>query len=341
MTALAINRRDRDVIILAIVIISVFALALTSKGLPAVRWNSVFANMVLFAFVIIFWASGHILKMLAVERPESPIRTIIENWVRADLVPQYISAILILGSLIAFMPAFSAMKSAVPIFNSYSWDATFIALDRQIHGDDPWRLLQPLVGYPIVTSILSGFYHIWLMLLYFGTFYFVLHKNPELRQRYFISYLLCWSIIGAGLAIAFSSVGPCFVEPIFGMKDFVPLMEYLKSANRDYPVLVLNVQDMLLARYEKADSSLGSGITAMPSIHVAQAFLFFLAMRHISKRAAWIFGMFFVIILIGSVHLAYHYAVDGYVSIIVTALIWKLSGLWASRYTLRHKATAT
>jgi PAP2 superfamily len=288
--------------------------------------------MMLFSIVAIFWGSGYILKMLAIERPAAPIRKIVDTWVRADLLPRYVSAVVVLGSLIAFMPAFSAMKSAVPVFNAYSWDSTFIALDRQIHGDDPWRLLQPLVGYPIVTSVLAGFYHLWLMLLYFGSFYFVLHKNPELRQRYFISYLLCWSVIGAGLAIAFSSVGPCFIEPIIGRNDFVPLMNYLKTADQQYPVLVLNVQDMLLARYQDADSSLGSGITAMPSMHVAHAFLFFLAARRISKRAAWIFGIFFVIIMIGSVHLAYHYAVDGYVSIIVTAIIWKLSGWWASRY---------
>jgi hypothetical protein len=332
MTKLALDRRDRDVAILAIVIISVFAFFLSGEGLPTIRRKPYVASLVLFAFVALFWLAAYVLKILAVDRPAAPTRKIVETFVRADLLPRYVSALVILGSLTAFMPAFSAMKSAVPVFNSYSWDGTFITLDRQLHGDDPWRLLQPLVGYPVVTSILSGFYHLWLMLLYFGSFYFVVHKNPELRQRYLLSYLLCWSIIGAGLAVAFSSVGPCFVEPIVGRKDFVPLMDYLRSADKEYPVLVLNVQDMLLGRHQNADSSLGSGITAMPSMHVAQSFLFFLAACHISRRAAWLFGIFCVIIMIGSVHLAYHYAVDGYVSIIATAIIWKLSGYWTSRY---------
>ncbi|AZI35430.1 hypothetical protein NT2_09_00850 [Caenibius tardaugens NBRC 16725] len=37
-------------------------------------------------------------------------------------------------------------------------------------------------------------------------------------------------------------------------------------------------------------------------------------------------GLFFAIILIGSVHLAYHYAVDGYAAIIATAIIWIVAG---------------
>ena len=38
-----------------------------------------------------------------------------------------------------------------------------------------------------------------------------------------------------------------------------------------------------------------------------------------------------VVILIGSVHLAYHYAVDGYFSILGTMAIWMVSGVLARR----------
>jgi PAP2 superfamily len=331
MTRFAIDRRDRDVAILTALIIAVLASALASRGISAFRPDSYLANLILFFYVALVWAILRILKILFVDRPEEPTRMIIGTFLTRELLPRYISAGVVLACLLAFMPAFSAMKGNISGFNAYGWDNVFITLDRQIHGSDPWRILHPLVGYPIITSILSGFYHFWLILLYAVSFYFLVHKNAMLRQRFFLSYFLCWSIIGVGMAIAFASVGPCFAEPIAGRDDFAPLMHYLRQADQSYPVLVLDVQNMLLTKYENRSSGLGSGISAMPSMHVSVAMLFFFAFRHVSKLAAWLSGTFLVLIMIGSVHLAYHYAVDGYVSIIVTALIWKLTGWWVAR----------
>ncbi len=68
----------------------------------------------------------------------------------------------------------------------------------------------------------------------------------------------------------------------------------------------------------------------MPSLHVAQSFLFFLVMRHKARWIAAAFGIFALVIFFGSVHLGYHYAVDGYVSIMVTLVVWSLAG-WLVR----------
>lgn len=339
MTGFAINRRDRDVAILAAAIIAVLATALASKGVSAFRPDAYLANLILFFYVALVWSILRILAILAFDRPDAPTRTIIDTFCSRELLPRYVSAGVVLACLLTFMPVFSAMKSSIAMFNPYSWDGIFISFDRQIHGGDAWLILQPLIGYPIITSILSGFYHVWLILLYVITFYFLVYKDAALRQRFFMAYFLCWSIIGVGMAIAFASVGPCFAEPIIGRDDFVPLMQYLREAERSYPVLVLDVQDMLLERYENRNSGLGSGISAMPSMHVSMAMLFFLAFRHVSKTAAWLSGAFLVLIMVGSFHLAYHYAVDGYVSIIVTTIIWKLAGWWvAEPVTLQGSA---
>ena len=64
----------------------------------------------------------------------------------------------------------------------------------------------------------------------------------------------------------------------------------------------------------------------MPSMHVAMVFLFWLAIREGFPRVGrWIFWLF-VVIWISSVHLAYHYAVDGLVSVVLVWLIWRGSG---------------
>jgi hypothetical protein len=173
-------------------------------------------------------------------------------------------------------------------------------------------------------------------LIYMGAAYFCFFQaDRELRARFFIAYFACWTLIGIVMATAFASVGPCFLEPLFGDHRFDEQMTYLRSAHESYPVFVLHVQEGLASGFRSGSSGLGSGITAMPSMHVSLAFLFFLAMRKVSRFAGLFFGLFAVIILIGSVHLAYHYAVDGYVSIVTTWLIWLASGPLARRVASR------
>src|SRR5690606_5872882 len=99
------------------------------------------------------------------------------------------------------------------------------------------------------------------------------------------SYLATWLIVGFVLATALSSMGPCFLEPLTGNPHFAEQMQYLYRANESYPVLVLQVQEALLKAYVTAGPGHGAGITAMPSMHVALAFLTFLAIRYVSKRA--------------------------------------------------------
>ena len=310
----------------------VCAMALLHVGIPPLRPGSYLANLLNYVAAWVFLFSGHFLYRLAKHRPKSPISYALN----VELGPEYRRAVrravpIIIG-LVVFMPMFSAMKSAIPLFQAYAWDEFLISADRQIHGTDPWRLLQPILGYPIITSAISLAYHMWILLIYVGGLYFALYvKDQELRRQYFASYFAIWTLIGIALATSFASVGPCFVGPLLGMDTFDEQMAYLNAANNELPVFVLDVQQKLLNWHFSGSHGLGRGITAMPSMHVALAFLFFLAMRKISAWAGWVFGLFFLIVLIGSVHLAYHYAIDGYVSILVTAVIWKIAGLWKSR----------
>jgi hypothetical protein len=266
------------------------------------------------------------------KQPAFPLQLVRDRYFSSRAQGFVLAGLPVLAVLILFLPFYSKMKSMIPLLNEYDWDTVFIAWDRRLLGQDAWRLLQPVLGYPIVTSLISMFYQVWLLLLYPGCLLMCFHPAAAaVRQRFFLVYLASWGVIGVGLATTFASVGPCFLEPLTGNPTFAPQIEYLRTANREFPVLSLPVQELLLIWFSSDARGLGSGITAMPSMHVAVAFLYVLAGWQISRRLGIALLCFCLVILLGSVHLAYHYLVDGLVSIAVVTGLWWLAGLVASK----------
>lgn len=286
------------------------------------------ANARLYAVSAFALAVADLIWLLWRHRPAAPTVFLLETYRRRAAEPAFLARLPLFAIALVFMPFFSKMKSMIPLFNEFDWDATFIAWDRALFlGHDAWEALQPVFGYPLVTAAMAGLYHAWMLLIYMGTLFFLFHPAARhVVRQYFLGFVLIWTLIGGALATMLASVGPCFVGPIFGDHTFDAQMAYLHAANERVPVLTIHVQELLLQWYQQGNRGLGSGITAMPSMHVAMAFLFWLGVRRISRAAGWIFFAFFIAIWLGSVHLAYHYAVDGLVSVIATALVWKLSG---------------
>lgn len=323
---------DRAILAGVLFVWTMFIGLLATKGVNGFRPNSYLANLIIYLSALLFILVPMAAARLWRHRPDSPLAFLGHLFTTGDLGVRLARGAPMLIALAVFMSAFSAMKSAIPLFNAYAWDDSWIALDRALHGTDPWRLLQPLFGYPLASSALSLFYHLWILLIYAGGVWFCFFADDrDLRARYLIAYFASWTLVGVVMATAMASVGPCFLAPMLGDPRFEEQMAYLRQANTHFPILVLQVQDQLIGWHQAGNEGLGRGISAMPSMHVSLAFLFFLAMRHVSRRAGLFFGAFFMIILIGSVHLAYHYAVDGYVSIAVTWLIWSAAGIVVRR----------
>lgn len=285
------------------------------------------ANAKIFALFVIVLACFDAGRELYRHRPDSPIAHFRARYTAPQFRRVVTAGLPMLGVTILLLPFFSKMKSAIPLFTDYTWDQAFIAWDRAIFfGYDAWQILQPVLGYPVVTAFLALLYQLWFLLLYPGVMYFAFGKvDGQLRRQFFLTYVLSWTLIGGAMATWLASVGPCFVGPMLGNPAFNEQMTYLYSANEQIPIMVLPVQEMLLDWYGKADNGLGSGITAMPSMHCAIAFLYWIAVRRIHKGWGAFFGLFFFVTWIGSVHLAYHYAVDGLVSLLAVATIWWVS----------------
>jgi hypothetical protein len=305
-----------------------FCFALFLAFEVAIGPGGILSNFRLYAVAAGAMLTVDMTRLLVRHKPASPGAFLAATFGRRIRDPRFAARLPLLAIAVVFMPFFSQLKSMIPLFNAFHWDSTFIAWDRALFfGLDGWQVLQPLLGYPLITALLAVLYHAWMLLIYVGTLLILFHPAAtRIARRYFLGFILIWTLIGGGLATVFASVGPCFIGPIFGDPTFDAQMAYLRAANEQFPVMTLHVQELLLGWYREGEGGLGSGITAMPSMHVAMAFLFWLAVRKVWRPVGWFFLAFFVAIWLGSVHLAYHYAVDGLVSVIATAMIWQASG---------------
>jgi hypothetical protein len=232
---------------------------------------------------------------------------------------------------------FSNFKRMIPLVIPFHLDTFFYELDKTIHfGMDPWQIIQPILGHPLISFCINFLYNIWLfiiiMVFYWQAF---ASKDRQLRMQYISTFLMCWVLIGTVAATLLSSAGPCFWEGVVpGENVYAPLMEYLRNANETYPIWALQMQETLYYNYTYRHVALASGITAMPSMHVSISVVMALLGWRINRFTGWTFTIYCGLIMLGSVHLGWHYAVDGYVSVILTIAIWHACG-WITRRMIR------
>lgn len=101
---------------------------------------------------------------------------------------------------------------------------------------------------------------------------------------------------------------------------------YLRSQSPSKSLNGLALQNYLKNAYDRGALVFGGGISAMPSMHVSVATLIALAGYSWQRWIGLALTPFVVVIWIGSIHLGWHYALDGIVAAIMTLLIWALSG---------------
>ena len=271
---------------------------------------------------------------------EGPFKQHILNDLRTNYLntERLCNTLLVFFLLSIFLSAFTSFKIILPDIHPFSWDYTFAKWDAFIHGGkQPWELLQPILGRPFLTSTVSFFYHLWFLVMYGVICWQAFSlRNRFLRMQFLLTYALLWILLGTVTAIIFSSAGPCYYGRVVGGEDiYLPLMEYLRSAKDSYPVWALTTQEMLWQAYSNRELGQVKGISAMPSMHVSIAFLFVLVGWRAHRISGIVFSIFAFIIMLGCVHLGWHYAIDAYTSIVLTCLVW-----WAVSCILKRYGTA-
>ncbi|WP_198037397.1 phosphatase PAP2 family protein [Mesorhizobium sp. LSJC285A00] len=283
--------------------------------------------IVLSSILGFFVICGATAMMLFRDRPASPLSHLKAklrgDWAITERMALGLPIVLATSFMFA---TFTSMKASIGNLVPYYADPILVGLDRAIHGGDAWKLIHPLIGYPLVTYCLGLFYFAWIPVV-FMTLAAVafMRSRRRLRNRYLLSVALCWILLGSLAAMTVASAGPCFYRIFYHDDPFREMSSYFDYAGHFYSMTHLDLQALLLREGTEPGVQIGNGISAFPSMHVALAFLNALFARHIGR--VW-FGLsiaFLVIILVGSVHLGWHYAIDGEASIIGVVAIWWLS----------------
>lgn len=244
------------------------------------------------------------------------------------LVPRRVAGF---ATVILVVPAtlatFNGWKVSITLFQPFVWDPPLAALDRLLHGGtDPWALLHPVLGFPPITMVLGYVYGAgWLSVTNFAVFVAGWDSDSARRNRFLVTYVLTWAVLGCAMATGLSSAGPCYFAAVAGPTTpdpYAPLMAYLRDVVAVTPIPSVVAQETLWRAHERGLLFAGGGVSAMPSLHVAMATLvcLYAARRgRLASAAAVAFGL---LILTGSVHLGWHYAVDGYVSVLCVVALW-------------------
>jgi hypothetical protein len=247
---------------------------------------------------------------------------------RRHLAPERLAGIFTVFFLyVPFMNMFVGFKGTIPAIQPFAWDVPFMVLDRALHlGHHPWALLQPLFGSAPATAALDLLYYAWFPIKMLFLIWMAWSPRRDLRGQFLLAFWGLWILLGTAMAMAFSSAGPCYYGLVVGGPDpYAPLMEYLRRVDATHPLTALDVQALLWSGYTGA-THLVEGISAMPSLHVAIPVLCAIAGWKIDRRLGVVFAAYVLVILVGSVHLAWHYAIDGYVVLALVPLMWWACG---------------
>ncbi len=207
------------------------------------------------------------------------------------------------------------LKAAMPFSVGFQADQILADADAWIFGTDPWRLVQWLPPTLIDTAYVTWAQSTLFMMAILPLF----PKSPK-RDRAMISFFLVVSA-SAILQYALPSAGPIFYERL-GFGD-----RFADLPSRPWATVTA---DYLWANYLDSGSRVGAGISAFPSLHVAGAAWVASVVSSYSRKLAPVAWAYFLLMLMGSVFLGWHYALDGIAGLAIALLMYRLVS-WSPR----------
>lgn len=317
--------------LLAIIVLIECALALWVDSLfgleGGIPWDGYYSIWLASAFAVLFVIFCRTLFLLFKAGESRPSRALVNILKSIDL-RRYMETLVPVLALPAFLASHTTFKVVIPHVTSYSVDPLLAKMDG-IFGFQPWQLTHAVFG-PFATRILDWTYFSWFFvndLVLFAVLF--LPRFARLRPQVLFTFVISWIVLGSAFALLMPSVGPCFYGKFYSADLYADLMRRLSQIDQTHPLMALGIQNHLWTDHAMDAVGFGSGISAMPSMHVSLSTVTALFLRRIGY--GWLGWVWVALIWIGSVHLGWHYASDGLVSVIVTVGIWKICSIFLER----------
>ena len=247
------------------------------------------------------------------------------GWLGARLVRFVVLA----PTLTAFFANFAIWKSAIPLVHrGFTWDASLEHLEVWLHGDHPDRLLSLILGSPQAILFLDRVYETWFYLLFILVIWQAWESDRRRVRQFWVAFALVWIVLGIVVATGFASAGPIYAGLDRGSASYDDLLARLEAAGALTPLFVHLSSWSLWEAFRQPQISIGDGISAFPSLHVALAFLAAMAAWRVNRWVGLVAVGYTLLIWLGSIMLGWHYAIDGEAAILGTAAIWMFAGRW-------------
>ena len=290
---------DREWIVPAIVLTCGLALVaiLFTPSIAGLATNLVIMPAWMLAATVVGAVYGFVRMALAgVRSPTAEmIRFVREE--RSRLLP----IVLIVGLAGANMTAFLWVKPLLNYLVPFTADPMLARADVLLFfGHDPWRVL----GWLDVAGAEFVYHKLWTIMMILTLIVVAQAPASPEKSAVMTSYFVLWSLAGPLIHIALPAAGPLFYERMGFGERFAGV-----TPGAETRVMA----DYLWAVYSSGEFGAGSGISAMPSLHVTTAAWIAIAIHVFARGWFWPVAAFSVLLFLLSMGLGWHYAWDGIV----------------------------
>lgn len=202
------------------------------------------------------------------------------------------------------------LKAALPFSVGFQADFFLADADAWIFGQDPWHLLQWLPPTLVDTAYVT-----WAQSTLFLMAILPLLPKSAKRDQAIVSFFLVMAAC-ALIQYVLPSAGPIFYQRL-GLGD-----RFIDLPTRPWASIT---SDYLWANYLDRGSRVGAGISAFPSLHVAGAAWVALVVSSFFRKLTLLSWAYFLLILVGSVYLGWHYALDGLAGLVIALAMYGLA----------------